>query len=165
VAQQAPNSGGVYVIPAFLGLGAPYWHAEVRGGAFGLTPATNRAQFVRAALEGVAFRVADVVGAMTEWTGQQVTELRVDGGAAANNLLMQFQADLLRVSVRRNRLTSAAAMGAAYLAGLQAGVWNAREELAALWPEDRCFEPGLDENARQALYQGWKEAVHRLIVQ
>jgi glycerol kinase len=163
VAQQAPSSGGVYVVPAFLGLGAPYWNTQVRGGVFGLTPKTTRAQFVRAALEGVAYRVADVVAAMTHWTGQRVTEVRADGGAAANNLLMQFQADLLDVPVRRNRLTSAAAPGAAYLAGLQAGLWNSREEVAALWPEDRCFEPALNEPSRQALYQGWSEAIRRLI--
>lgn len=163
VAQQAASSGGLYVIPAFLGLGAPYWRDRVRGSVFGLTPATNRAQFVRAALEGVAYRVADVVAAMTEWTGQPATELRADGGAAANNLLLQFQADLLGVPVRRNRLTSAAASGAAYLAGLQVGLWNSREELATLWPEDRRFEPVLEASARQKLYQGWQEAVHRLI--
>jgi len=165
VAQQSPGSSNLYVIPAFLGLGAPYWHAQVRGGAFGLTPTTNRAQFVRAALEGVAYRVADVVEAIKHWTGQPVIEMRADGGAAANNLMLQFQADLLGIPVRRNRLTSAAATGAAYLAGLQVGFWDSREELAAFWPEDRCFEPALDARARQVLYQGWKEAVDRLIAQ
>ena len=165
LAQQAGGTGGVYLIPALLGLGAPYWNARVRGGAWGLTPATTRAQFVRAALEGVAYRVADIVAAMTHWTGQPAAEVRADGGAAANNFLLQFQASLLGVPVRRGRLASAAAAGAGYLAGLQAGLWNSREQLAALWPEDRRFEPGLDDLARQTLYQGWKEAVYRLIAQ
>jgi glycerol kinase len=165
LAQQVPSSGGVYVVPALLGLGAPYWRTEVRGGALGLTPTTSRAQFVRAALEGVAYRVADVVEVMTRSTGYKITEVRTDGGAAANNFLMQFQADILGVPVRRNRLTNAAAAGAAYIAGLQAGLWANREEAIAHWPEDRRFEPALDERTRDTLYQGWKEAIHRLIAQ
>jgi len=163
LARQVKDSGGVYLIPAFQGLGAPYWLPEVRGGVVGLTAACSRACLVRAALEGVAYRVRDVVEALVRWSGQPATELRADGGAAVNNFLLQFQADLLGVPVLRNRLTHTAASGVAYMAGLQAGLWPSREAIVSLVPLDRRFDPALDEPARHRLYQGWQEAIRGLL--
>jgi glycerol kinase len=163
LAQQARNSSGVYVIPAFLGLGAPYWSPQVRGTIVGLTPTTSRAQLVRAALEGVVYRLRDVVEAMARWAGHGTSEVRADGGVAANNFILQFLADLLGVPVRRGRTIQAAPSGVAFLAGLQAGLWASREQIAEHWPEDRRFEPSLDEHTRQLLYQGWQEAVQRVL--
>ncbi len=163
LAQQAPGSGGVYVVPAFQGLGAPYWLPHVRGSVAGLTPTTSRAQLVRAALEGVVYRLRDVVEAMARWSGQAASEVRADGGLSGNSFILQFLADLLGVPVRRSRSTQTAPVGAALLAGLQAGLWTSREQIADLWSEERQFQPTLDERTRQLLYQGWKEALQRLI--
>jgi glycerol kinase len=163
LARQAKGSSEVYLVPAFEGLGAPYWDSRARGGFIGLTAETSRAHLVRAALEGVAYRVRDVVEAMARWTGQAVVEVRADGGAAANDFLLEFQADLLGVPVLRDRLTYAATSGAAYLAGLQVGVWDSKEQISALWSEDRRFDPTLDEGTRRSLYQGWQRAVRRLL--
>lgn len=163
LAHQVSSSGGVYVIPAFQGLGAPYWLSQVRGGIVGLGPTSNRAQIVRAALEGLAYRVRDVVEAIRRWSGQEVRELRADGGAAANNFLLQFQADILGIPVRRHRSIHAAATGIAYLAGRQIGLWESLEEVAGPWPEERLFAPSMPEEARQALYRGWQEALGGMI--
>lgn len=163
LAQQSSGATGLYVIPALSGLGAPYWVPEARGMIVGLGPGTNRAGLVRATLEGIAYRVRDIVEALLRWSRQPIRELRADGGAAANNFLLQFQADILGVPVRRSRLTSAVAAGVGFLAGLQAGVWSSRAEVDALRSEDRCFEPVLEAHARQSLYQGWQEAVRKLL--
>ncbi len=163
LAHQVPDSGGVYVIPAFQGLGAPYWLPHVRGGIVGLRPTSNRAQIVRAALEGLAYRVRDIVETMRLWGGHEVRELRADGGAAANNFLLQFQADILGLPVRRHRSIHAAATGIAYLAGKQAGLWENLEEVAVPWPEERLFTPSMPEETRQTLYRGWQEALGHLI--
>jgi glycerol kinase len=158
LAHQAPDSGGVYVIPAFQGLGAPYWQPHLRGSILGLKPTSNRAQIVRAALEGLAYRVRDIVEAIRRWSGQGVDELRADGGAAANNFLLQFQADILGVPVRRHRFIHAAVTGIVGLAGVQAGLWSG-EEVAGPRPEERLFLPSMPEETRQALYRGWQEAL------
>ncbi len=163
LAQQSPGSAGLYLVPALLGLGAPYWEPEARGMIVGLGPGTNRADLVRAALEGVAYRVRDVVEALLRWGRQPIREVRADGGAAANNFLLQFQSDILGVPVRRCRQTSAVAAGVGFLAGLRAGVWSSRQEIDALRAEDRRFEPTLEEHARQSLYRGWQEAVRKLL--
>ncbi|MGC9025103.1 MAG: FGGY family carbohydrate kinase [Chloroflexia bacterium] len=163
LAHQVPDSGGVYVIPAFQGLGAPYWLPHLRGGIVGLGPTSSRAQIVRAALEGLAYRVRDIVEAIRRWSGREVHELRADGGAAANNFLLQFQADILGIPVRRHRFIHAAATGIALLAGRQAGLWADMKEVAGPWPEERLFTPSMPEATRQALYQGWREALERLI--
>ncbi len=163
LAHQVPHSGGVYVIPAFQGLGAPYWLPHVRGGIVGLGPTSNRAQIVRAALEGLAYRVRDIVETIRRWSGQEVRELRADGGAAANNFLLQFQADILGIPVRRHRSIHAAATGIAYLAGRQAGLWESLKEVADPRPEERLFTPSMSEEVRQTLYRGWQEALGHLI--
>jgi len=163
LAQQARDSSGVYLIPAFLGIGAPHWNAQVRGNIVGLTSTVGRAQLVRAALEGVVYRIRDVTEAMTRWAARELSEAHADGGVAANNFLLQFMADMLGVPVRRNRATHAAGPGVAYLAGLQAGLWASRQEIAELWTEDRRFDPALDERTRRLLYRGWQEAVQRLL--
>ncbi len=163
LAHQVSGNGGVYVIPAFQGLGAPYWLPQVRGSIVGLGPTSSRAQIVRAALEGLAYRVRDIVEEIRRWSGQELRELRADGGAAANNFLLQFQADILGVPVRRHRFIHAAATGIAYLAGRQAGLWEDLGKLTAPWPEERLFAPSISGETRQMLYQGWQEALGHLI--
>jgi glycerol kinase len=157
-AGQVPDTGGVYVVPAFVGLGAPYWEPEARGAVFGLTRGTTKAHLVRATLESLAYQTRDVLDAMTADAGFPLQSLRVDGGAAANDLLMQFQADVLGVAVERPASVETTAFGAAALAGLAAGVWD-REALAGRWQAETRFEPGLPEAEREALYAGWQRAV------
>ena len=159
LAASVPDAGGVMVVPAFTGLGAPYWRPKARGAILGLTRGSTRAHIARAALESIAFQSASLLEAMRRDAGTAVAELRVDGGACANNLLMQFQADLLGVPVLRPRITETTALGAAYLAGLAAGVWRSRDELAAQWRAQRRFEPRLDRAAAQARMAEWAEAV------
>ena len=161
LATRVPDSGGLYLVPAFTGLGAPHWDPQARGLLAGITRGTTAAHLARAALEGIAHQVADVLEAMEADAGLPLTELRVDGGAAANDLLMQFQADLLGVPVVRPRLAETTALGAAYLAGLATGFWKNRDDLAAQWKIDRRFEPAM-ENARvQELRAGWHRALER----
>ena len=152
------DSGDVYLVPAFTGLGAPYWDPEARGTIVGLTRGTTKAHLARAALESIAFQSAELLEAMQSDSGQQLSELRVDGGAAANDLLMQFQADLLGVPVVRPSVLETTALGAAYLAGLTVDLWKSREELASHWKAERRFEPRSDAKARMPR---WREAVTR----
>ncbi|HEY8555169.1 MAG TPA: glycerol kinase GlpK [Burkholderiales bacterium] len=162
LALSVPDNGGVYFVPAFTGLGAPYWDPYARGAIFGLTRGTTAGHIARAAVESIAYQVVDLVRAMEADAGQPILELRVDGGAAANDLLLQFQADLLGVRVVRPRVLETTALGAAYLAGLAAGVWSGVEEIAALWQADRVFEPRMDRAAAEALLAGWHRAVERV---
>ena len=161
LAQTVPDSGGVYLVPAFAGLGAPHWDAYARGIIAGLTRGTTSGHIARAALEGIAYQVADVLEAMAADAGFDVTELRVDGGAAANNLLMQFQADLLGVPIARPRVLETTALGAAYLAGLATGFWGDITETAEHWQEDRRFAPSISAETRQELRAGWNKALGR----
>ena len=161
LAAQVPDSGGVYLVPAFAGLGAPHWDAYARGLIVGLTRGTTRAHIARAALDGIAYQVADVLKVMEQDTGTRLKELRVDGGASANNLLMQFQADLLGVPVVRPRVTETTALGAAYLAGLAVGFWKDRKELARHWKIDRRFKPKIKPAERKQLLAGWTRALSR----
>ncbi|MFY8121275.1 MAG: glycerol kinase GlpK [Burkholderiaceae bacterium] len=161
LAAQVPDSGGVMLVPAFTGLGAPYWDAQARGLMIGMTRGTTRAHVARAALESIALQSADVLAAMQKDAQQPITQLRVDGGAARNDLLMQMQADLSGVPVVRPRVTETTALGAAYLAGLATGVWASQEEIAALWQVDRRFEPAIDEDARAERLTRWQRAVQR----
>ncbi|MCX6595792.1 MAG: glycerol kinase GlpK [Acidobacteria bacterium] len=158
LAASVPDSGGVYLVPAFAGLGAPHWDPYARGAMFGLTRGTTSAHIARAAVEAIAFQVADLLDAMRADGGPPLTELRVDGGAASNNALLQFQADLLQVPVVRPKMTETTALGAAYLAGLATGFWKSREDLAAQWQIDRRFLPGADASAQR---ERWNEAVAR----
>jgi glycerol kinase len=155
------DSGDVYLVPAFTGLGAPYWDPDARGSISGLTRGTTRAHIARAALESIAFQSAELLEAMQKDSGEKLSELRVDGGAAANDLLMQFQADLLGVPVVRPKVLETTALGAAYLAGLTVDLWKSRDELASHWKADRRFEPRMNPSDRDARMTRWREAVGR----
>jgi glycerol kinase len=161
IAESVADTGGVYVVPAFAGLGAPYWDMGARGAVVGLTRGSNRAHLVRATLEAIAFQSRDVIEVFNSDSGIALTELRVDGGAAANDFLMQFQADILGVPVDRPRLLDTTAAGAAFLAGLAVGFWAGPGELAATRGRERRFEPRMPEAERTRLYAGWKDAVAR----
>jgi glycerol kinase len=155
------DSGDVYVVPAFTGLGAPYWDPDARGTIVGLTRGTTKAHIARAALESIAFQSAELLEAMQRDSQERLTELRVDGGAAANDLLMQFQADLLGVPVVRPKVLETTALGAAYLAGLTVDLWKSRDELASHWKAERRFEPRMSPADREARMSRWREAVAR----
>ena len=159
VAKKVPDAGGVYMVPAFVGLGAPYWDMNARGMIIGLTRGTTKAHIVRATLDSLAYQTRDVLGAMEADSGNRLATLKVDGGAVANNLLMQFQADLLGVPVDRPQITETTALGAAYLAGLATGVWASKEELKKSWQLDTRFTPALDKKDADKLYKGWRKAV------
>ena len=161
LAASVADSGGVFLVPAHTGLGAPYWDPHARGALLGLTRGSTRAHIARAALEAIAFQSAEVLCAMESDSGRRLQELRVDGGAAANDLLLQFQADLLGVPVVRPRITETTALGAAYLAGLAVGFWHSEEELGRLWRAERIFTPTLPADHRAALLGDWRRAVER----
>jgi glycerol kinase len=154
------DTNGVYVVPAFAGLGAPYWDMYARGAIFGLTRGVNKSHLIRATLESLAYQTRDVLAAMESDAGQPIHCLRVDGGASANNLLMQFQADILNTAVERPRIIETTALGAAYLAGLAAGFWTV-EDLADKWACDAHFSPQMEAARREQLYKGWQKAVER----
>jgi len=160
IASSIPDSGGVFMVPAFVGLGAPHWDPYARGTIIGLTRGSGRAQLVRAAVESMAYQSRDVVEAMEGDMGSPMRELRVDGGAAVMDVLCQFQADLLGIPVRRPRQTETTSLGAAFLAGLGAGVWNAAD-LKDLWKLDREFEPAMSRDQAGILQSRWREAVTR----
>ncbi len=159
LARQVDSTLGVYLVPAFVGLGAPYWDAAARGALVGLTRGVTRAHVARATLESLAYQTRDVVDTMVAESGRPLTGLRVDGGAAANNLLMQFQADVLGVSVDRPKVIETTALGAALLAGLGVGLWKSERELERVRKPDRVFRPRMAPEQREALYQGWRRAV------
>jgi glycerol kinase len=161
LAASVPDCGGVYLVPAFAGLGAPHWDQYARGTITGLTRGTTTAHIARAALEGIAFQVADVLDVMKQDSGITVAELRVDGGAASNNLLMQFQADLLRVPVVRPKVVETTALGAAYLAGLATGFWKDQTEVHKAWQSDRVFEPTKTADEAHHRRNRWAEALNR----
>jgi glycerol kinase len=161
LAAQVTDTGGVYFVPAFVGLGAPYWDAYARGTIVGLTRGTDRRHVARAALEAICYQSRDLLEAMTADSGIQLQALRADGGAAANDLLMQLQSDLLGVPVERPAVTETTALGAAYLAGLATGYWSDLNEIAAQWRIGGQFMPAMDATRRDALYAGWKRAVER----
>jgi len=158
-AESVGSSEGVYLVPAFVGLGAPYWRSDVRGAMFGLSRGTRKEHVVRAALESMAYQSRDVLAAMEADAGIPLKELRADGGAIANDFMAQFQSDMLGVPVLRPKIAETTALGAAYLAGLAVGFWENRAQLAKLWQVGRRFQPAMDERARERLYQGWRDAV------
>ncbi|WP_263378113.1 glycerol kinase GlpK [Granulicella paludicola] len=161
LAASVPDTGGVYLVPAFSGLGAPHWDQRARGAIVGMTRGTNRAHIARAALEGIALQVTDVLEAMQADSGLSLQELRVDGGASANNMLMQLQADILGVRVVRPKNSESTALGAAYLAGLGVGYWPDKETIASQWQKDKTFEPKIDDVARAKQRAQWKRALDR----
>jgi glycerol kinase len=161
LAASVPDSAGVVLVPAFVGLGAPHWDSSARGALFGLTRGSTRAHVARAALESIAFQSAELAAAMREDAGVALAELRVDGGAAVNNFLMQFQADLIGVNVVRPKITETTALGAAYLAGLAVGFWKTPAEIASLWTREHAFVPELSTDAASARMAVWRQAVER----
>lgn len=161
LAASVPDTGGVYLVPAFSGLGAPHWDPYARGSLFGLTRGSTAAHIARAALESIAYQSMDVLTAMEADAGLRLTQLRVDGGASLNNLLMQFQADILGVPVVRPKIAETTALGVAYLAGLAIGYWKDPSEIAGQWQIDRVFEPDLSPERREELKAGWAKAVDR----
>ena len=161
LAAAVPDTGGVYLVPAFVGLGAPYWDAGARGILCGLTRSSDRAHIVRATLESIAYQTRDLIDAMQADSGERLTELRVDGGAAANNFLMQFQADILGCPIVRPADIETTALGAAYLAGLAVGFWKSVAEVESFWRAERRFEPGMDAATQDRLFSGWQDAVAR----
>ena len=161
IAASVPDSNGVYVVPAFVGLGAPHWDPHARGAIFGLTRGANRAHIIRATLEAIAYQTRDAAEAMQADAGVTLSELRVDGGAAANDLLLQIQADVLGCDVVRPEVLETTALGAAYLAGLATGFWESRDDVTANWREGRRFRPQMKAGEREETYAGWKRAVER----
>ncbi len=160
-ASQEKDNNGVYLVPAFVGLGAPYWDMYARGTIVGLTRGANKNHIIRAALESIAYQTRDVLEAMQEDSGIDLQDLRVDGGAVANNFLMQFQSDILGVPVHRPEIIETTALGAAYLAGLAVGFWSDKEEITKRWSVDRVFETEMEDEEKERLYKGWKKAVER----
>ncbi len=161
IARSISDTSGVYVVPAFVGLGAPYWDQYARGTIVGLTRGSGRAQVVRATLESIAYQTRDVLEAMRADSGLALSALRVDGGAVRNDFLMQCQADVLGVPVQRPAVTETTALGAAYLAGLATGYWSSQDEIARQWAVEKTFEPAMPAEQRDHLYAGWRRAVER----
>jgi glycerol kinase len=163
LAESVESAGGVYLVPAFAGLGAPHWDPYARGTIVGLTQGSGRAELVRAAVEAMAFQTRDVADAMAADAGHPLRELKVDGGAAVMDFLCQFQADLLGIPVRRPRQTETTVLGAAFLAGLGCGAWSGDAELERLWQLDREFEPRISRDQADSLQAGWRRAVGRAL--
>ena len=163
LAASVPDNGGVYFVPALTGLGAPYWDQYAKGCLYGISRGTTAAHIARAALEGIAFQTMDIVNAMQKDAGVELGELKVDGGASRNNLLMQFQADILGTSVIRPKVTETTALGAAYLAGLAVGYWDSIDHIKSQWAVDASFEPSAAEDTVSELKAGWADAVERTL--
>ena len=163
MAASVPDTNGVYVVPAFVGLGAPYWDMYARGAVFGLTRGANRNHLVRATLESIAYQTRDVLEAMQEDSKITLQALKVDGGAVANNFLMQFQSDILGVPIYRPEVTETTALGAAYLAGLAVGFWSNKDEIAEKWNVDKVFNPSMEKSVSEKKYSGWRKAVSRAL--
>ena len=161
VAAQVEDNGGVYFVPAFSGLGTPYWDMYARGTIVGLTRGANRSHITRAALESIAYQTRDLMEAVIQDTGIPLESIRVDGGATNNQLLMKFQADILGIPVHRSTVKDATALGAGWLAGLGVGFWDSADQLAGLWSADRIFQPSMQDPERRRLYAAWKKAVQR----
>ncbi|MCX7884528.1 MAG: FGGY-family carbohydrate kinase, partial [Caloramator sp.] len=159
IALSVSDSNGVYIVPAFVGIGAPYWNMYARGTVFGLTRGAKREHFVRATLESLAYQTMDVLKSMEEDSNIKLCELNVDGGATANNFLMQFQSDILSVPVNRPRIIETTVLGAAYLAGLAVGFWKDKEDILRNKKISRSFKPSMDEAYKNKLIKGWKRAV------
>ncbi len=160
-ATKVKDTNGVYLVPAFAGLGAPYWDMYARGTIVGLTRGSNKNHIIRATLESIAYQSKDVITAMEMDSGIELTTLKVDGGATANNFLMEFQSDILGTEVQRPQVTETTALGAAYLAGLAVGFWKSKNEITENWAVDRTFTPKMSEEASKSLYKDWLRAVER----
>lgn len=162
MAMAVEDSCGLIVVPAFVGLGAPYWDPYARGAVMGITRGANKNHLVRATLESLAYQTRDLIDAMTDDLGTRITSLKVDGGACSNNFLMQFQSDILNCTVKRPVCVETTSLGAAYLAGLAVGYWENKEDVVHNWQTDRIFEPSMEDEKREELLKGWKKAVSRV---
>ena len=162
IARNLSSTNGVYVVPAFTGLGAPYWDSSARGGILGITRGTKREHVIRATLESIAYQTRDIIDVMSREAGISLSKLKVDGGVSQNNWLMQFQADILNIPVERPYYMETTSTGAGYIAGVSVGYWK-KEEISHLWKKDRIFVPHMQEKTREKLYKGWKEAVKRVL--
>jgi len=160
-ANRVPDSGGIYIVPAFSGLFAPYWQSDARGVIVGLTRFINKNHICRAALEATAYQTREVLDAMERDSGVKLTTLKVDGGMVYNDMLMQFQADILGVPVVRPKVAETTALGAAYAAGLAVAFWNSPDDLCSNWQVDQTWQPGMRDDERSRLYRGWLKAVQR----
>jgi len=160
-AEKVEDTGGIYVVPAFTGLGAPYWDMYARGIIIGITRGTRREHIIRATLESIAYQSRDVFEAMELDSGSKLKELKVDGGASVSPFLMQFQSDILGIPVKRPVISETTALGAAYLAGLGAGLWNSKSDIAREWKLGKKYTPKMDASSRERKYSGWKKAVER----
>ena len=158
-ARQSKSENEVYVVPAFTGLGAPYWDSEARGSVFGITRGTNDKDFIKATLQSLAYQTRDVVDTMQVDSGIKIPTLRVDGGASNNDYLLQFQSDILGIKIERAKILETTSMGAAFLAGLAVGYWQNVNELKDIFVVGKTFEPKMPESEKEHLYQGWKKAV------
>ena len=165
LAASVPDTNGVYFVPALTGLGAPYWDQYARGAISGISRGTTVAHIARAALEGIAYQTYDIVGAMQRDSGLPIANLKVDGGASRNDLLMQFQSDILNTEVLRPKVTETTALGAAYLAGLAVGYWKDIDEIRSQWQVEKAFEPQLDQEKVDKELEGWHDAVQRVLTQ
>ena len=163
LARKVDDTDGVYIVPAFAGLGAPYWNQQARGSIFGLTRGTTNAHLAQAVLDSIAYQTYDVLKAMEADAGIRITELRVDGGATINNRLMQFQSDILQTEVIRTKIAETTALGAAYLAGLAVGFWESVGNIQQQWQVDQRFVPSMEEETRNQLLHGWRRAVKATI--
>jgi glycerol kinase len=161
LAATVPDNGGVYFVPAFVGLGAPYWDMYARGAMVGLTRGSNKGHIARAVEESIAFQVRDVIETMKIDACCQIPVLRVDGGGSMDNLLMQFQADILGIPIQRARIAETTALGAAYLAGLATGLWHNTDEIGQQWKSSASYNPKMSADERETLYANWKRAVER----
>ena len=159
MAKAVPDAGGLYVVPAFVGLGAPYWDPYARGAVLGITRGANKYHLVRATLESLAYQTKDLIDAMVEDLGEHLVSLKVDGGASANDFLMQFQADIMGCDVKRPVCIETTSLGAAYLAGLATGYWENKEDVIKNWQVEKTFTPDMDDQKREELLTGWKKAV------
>jgi glycerol kinase len=164
MAQSVSDNAGVYFVPALVGLGAPYWDQDCRGSIFGITRGTTASHIVRAALEAMCYQTKDVLAAMQKDSGLKIKNLKVDGGAVANNFLCQFQADILGIKLVRPKIIETTSLGAAYLAGLAVGYWKDAGQIKKCWQKDKIFHPKMKKDAAQALYQGWRQAVQRTLL-
>ena len=163
VAKSVSDTGGVYLVPAFVGLGAPYWDSHARGALLGLTRGTKREHIVRATLESLAYQTRDLMEAMFKDSHLKTIELRVDGGACRNNLLMQFQADMLGIKINRSKMVDTTALGVAFLAGLQTGFWKRGREIQSVRQVDKIFSPKMNEKNRALFWNGWKNAIQQVL--
>ena len=161
LASKVKDNGGVYIVPAFSGLGAPHWNSHARGSIFGLTRGSNKSHIARAVLESIAFQCNDVFKSIEMDSNQKITEIRVDGGASKNNLLLKFQSDVSNRTIRRSKVIETTVLGAAFMSGLGSGLWKSLQEIETIWASAEAFNPNMDDNSRHQIIERWNKAVNQ----